>query len=293
MQTLELLERDQQWRALRTSRASLVALLALLPARLHALAISAKTSNDSCFAAAKYHGPEYGAEQPALADGQCQTLLLCEEKCGHASALADVLPALLPHVHACTTLTGLTLHECAMSKAASTLFAPLLSCLPQLQQLRIERVEMCSGTVHVLVHAIVSALTALRELSLADNGISATGAQAFAACTPACRELEVLDLRLNDLQYAGYSSAVALCIQLPRLRVLDLRVNAHIDICDDFQKHAGHLPPLHLCSNLRAVKLPSAREETVQLLLRSLTPILPQLTMLHAECHMDEPGDDT
>ena len=289
MQTLDLLEEDLQWRVLRASRPSLTALLATLPARLHALAVRARTDPDACFFGGSYRGPEFGKERQPQAPGQYNSLQLCQNKDTPASALADVLPALLKQTHSCTALTGMALHGCAVSAAASHLLAQVLADLPQLQQLRIESCHVVDDAARVLIRSALTALPDLRELSFRDIGFTARAAQAFLSLTPACRKLEVLDLGLNDIEYSGYHAVVALCVQLPELRVLDLH-DCDLVISDDLYEDASHLPPLHLCASLRALALRTADETSLQLLLHSLKAVLPQLTRLcvRAIKHMTE-----
>ena len=291
VQTLDCLEDNLQWRVLHASQSSLVALLATLPARLHALAVRAKTDPNECFYDGVYWRPACETEQQLLEPGQYNTLLLCKEKDTHASALANVLPALLRQTHSCTALTGMTLYSCAVSTAASHLVAQLLADLPQMRQLRIEGCHIGDDAARVLIRSALTALSDLRELSFRDNSITMLAAQAF-SLTPACRKLEVLDLGLNNIGYAGYHAVVALSIQLPELRVLDL-TNCNLVLSEDLHEDASHLPPLHLCASLRALALCAADEATLQLLLHSLKPLMPQLARLRVRVITHLPEDTT
>jgi Ran GTPase-activating protein (RanGAP) involved in mRNA processing and transport len=105
--------------------------------------------------------------------------------------------------------------------------ALLGGCCPLLEELDLCRNRLMDpGAVEVF--GLVLRLRCLRKLSLGLNAISVLAARSFAQSllgTQQAQELQVLDLRSNDLGPAGGSALAAVLVRLPKLEVLDLHEN--------------------------------------------------------------------
>jgi Leucine Rich repeat len=202
MQMLRQLPSDLAHAVFKTADASLLRLLHVLPASLHALAISARTSRSDAGDA----------------------LTLSSRKDLPPSATSAALDAFTLHAAQCTGLTSLTMRSTRSGGAIAAALVRMAPLLQQLSALELSDNGMGPAASATLISALPR-LPCLVQLRLAGNRMGDAGAQALIRLPVSSGPLTKLDIASNQISKVPSEFLHALMQRFTALRDLVLSDN--------------------------------------------------------------------